>query len=194
MCLCLLSGVSVAMFKHHTGAITSVEWHPTDSSVFVASGSDDQVTLWDLAVERDSEADGKGRQLDVPPQLLFIHMVSDDEWSVNYWGLFSPCKQNNNWSSCMSIIHLITSILKSLVILTIWLALINALYSRIAPLYALNRIFSPAYEDTLIKYNNQSLVWLFVWLTEFCDSKCMQWSGNWTSCRAIELFCRFTIP
>ena len=79
MCLCLLSGVSVAMFKHHTGAITSVEWHPTDSSVFVASGSDDQVTLWDLAVERDSEADGKGRQLDVPPQLLFIHMVSDDE-------------------------------------------------------------------------------------------------------------------
>ena len=88
MCLCLLSGVSVAMFKHHTGAITSVEWHPTDSSVFVASGSDDQVTLWDLAVERDSEADGKGRQLDVPPQLLFIHMVSDDEWSVTYWGLF----------------------------------------------------------------------------------------------------------
>lgn len=79
MCLCLLSSVSVAMFKHHTGAITSVEWHPTDSSVFVASGSDDQVTLWDLAVERDSEADGKGRQLDVPPQLLFIHMVSDDE-------------------------------------------------------------------------------------------------------------------
>lgn len=78
------SGVSVAMFKHHTGAITSVEWHPTDSSVFVASGSDDQVTLWDLAVERDSEADGKGRQLDVPPQLLFIHMGQKDIKEVHW--------------------------------------------------------------------------------------------------------------
>ena len=74
-CLCLNSGVAVAVFKHHTGPITSVEWHPTDSSVFVASGSDNQVTLWDLAVERDNETEGKGRHLDVPPQLLFIHMV-----------------------------------------------------------------------------------------------------------------------
>ena len=43
--------------------------------MFGAAGSDDQVTLWDLAVERDNEAEGKGRHLDVPPQLLFIHMV-----------------------------------------------------------------------------------------------------------------------
>lgn len=71
----IISGVAVAVFKHHTGPITSVEWHPTDSSVFVASGSDDQVTLWDLAVERDNDAEEKGRHLDVPPQLLFIHMV-----------------------------------------------------------------------------------------------------------------------
>ena len=77
LCLYVLitSGVAVAVFKHHTGPITSVEWHPTDSSVFVASGSDDQVTLWDLAVERDNDAEGRGRHLDVPPQLLFIHMV-----------------------------------------------------------------------------------------------------------------------
>ena len=73
--VCLNSGVAVAVFKHHTGPVTSVEWHPTDSSVFVASGSDNQVTLWDLAVERDNETEGKGRHMDVPPQLLFIHMV-----------------------------------------------------------------------------------------------------------------------
>ena len=73
--VCLNSGVAVAVFKHHTGPITSVEWHPTDSSVFVASGSDNQVTLWDLAVERDNETEGKERHMDVPPQLLFIHMV-----------------------------------------------------------------------------------------------------------------------
>ena len=73
--LSLYSGVSVAVFKHHTAPITSVEWHHTDSSVFAASGSDNQVTLWDLAVERDNDTEGKGRHLDVPPQLLFIHMV-----------------------------------------------------------------------------------------------------------------------
>jgi len=73
--LTLYSGASVAVFKHHTAPITSVEWHHTDSSVFAASGSDNQVTLWDLAVERDNDTEGKGRHLDVPPQLLFIHMV-----------------------------------------------------------------------------------------------------------------------
>lgn len=33
----------MAMFKHHSGPITSLEWHPTDSSVFGASGEDNQV-------------------------------------------------------------------------------------------------------------------------------------------------------
>lgn len=78
------SGVAVATFKHHTGPITSVEWHPTDSSVFVASGADNQVTLWDLAVERDNETEGKGRHLDVPPQLLFIHMGQKDIKEVHW--------------------------------------------------------------------------------------------------------------
>ena len=43
----------------------------------------------------------------------------------------------------------ITLILKSLVVPVIWLALIGAIYSRIAPFFALNRIFSPATEATL---------------------------------------------
>ena len=34
-----------------SGPITSVEWHPSDSSVFGASGEDNQVSLWDLGVE-----------------------------------------------------------------------------------------------------------------------------------------------
>lgn len=78
------SGVAVAVFKHHTAPISSVEWHPTDSSVFAASGSDDQVTLWDLAVERDDKTEGKGRHLDVPPQLLFIHMGQKDVKEVHW--------------------------------------------------------------------------------------------------------------
>ncbi|EDO34980.1 predicted protein [Nematostella vectensis] len=71
-------GQPVALFKHSTGPITSVEWHPTDGSVFAASSADNQITLWDLAVERDEAAEGPGRHLDVPPQLLFIHMGQKD--------------------------------------------------------------------------------------------------------------------
>ena len=33
----------VAKFKHHTGPVTSVEWHRDDSTVFASSGEDHQV-------------------------------------------------------------------------------------------------------------------------------------------------------
>jgi len=73
------SGQAVAVFKHHTSPITSVQWHPTDSTVFAAAGSDDQLTLWDLSVERDSEAaDKDNNEPSVPPQLLFIHQGQKD--------------------------------------------------------------------------------------------------------------------
>ena len=45
----------------------------------------------------------------------------------------------------------ITPILKSLVVPVIWLALIGAIYSRIAPFFALNRIFFPANEEVTLK-------------------------------------------
>ena len=41
----------------------------------------------------------------------------------------------------------ITPILKSLVILAIWLALNSAIYSQIAPYFALNRILSLAHQN-----------------------------------------------
>lgn len=70
-------GSPLCTFKHHVASVTSVEWHPTDPTVFAASGADDQVTLWDLAVEADLEQEGsKGatqEELDLPPQVLFIH-------------------------------------------------------------------------------------------------------------------------
>ncbi|XP_050391502.1 glutamate-rich WD repeat-containing protein 1 isoform X1 [Patella vulgata] len=68
------TGQPAALFKHHTSPVTSVEWHPTDSSVFAVAGEDDQLSLWDLSVERDAEASGAEKaEPDVPPQLLFIH-------------------------------------------------------------------------------------------------------------------------
>ena len=69
-------GKSAALFKQHSGPITSVEWHPVDSPVFAASGEDNQVTQWDLSVERDVTGDADANQEEdasTPPQLLFVH-------------------------------------------------------------------------------------------------------------------------
>ncbi|XP_006277708.1 glutamate-rich WD repeat-containing protein 1 [Alligator mississippiensis] len=74
-------GTSVATFKQHTAPITSVEWHPTDSGVLAAAGADNQVTQWDLAVERDQEAEGESDDpalAFIPPQLLFVHQGETD--------------------------------------------------------------------------------------------------------------------
>ena len=49
-----------------------------------------------------------------------------------------------------------TSILKSLVVFAILLTLISAIYSRIAPLFALNNIFFPVNEIAFTKRNDQS--------------------------------------
>lgn len=49
--------IPVALFKHHTEPVTSVEWHPCDSAVFASAGSDNQIALWDLSVEKDNETD-----------------------------------------------------------------------------------------------------------------------------------------
>ncbi|XP_030053642.1 glutamate-rich WD repeat-containing protein 1 [Microcaecilia unicolor] len=74
-------GVSVATFKQHTAPITSVEWHPAEGSVLAAAGADDQITQWDLAVERDQEAGAGGEDpalATIPPQLLFVHQGEKD--------------------------------------------------------------------------------------------------------------------
>ncbi|KAI7824540.1 WD40-repeat-containing domain protein [Kickxella alabastrina] len=71
-----------AQFNWHKGAITSIEWCPTDESVLAVAGSDDQLTLWDLAVELDAEEEARhrdamvgpdGTKREVPAQLLFVH-------------------------------------------------------------------------------------------------------------------------
>ncbi|CAH1794923.1 unnamed protein product [Owenia fusiformis] len=71
-------GKPAASFKHHSAPITSVEWNFKDSTVFAASGADNQLTLWDLAVEADSGESSDKTLQDVPPQLLFIHQGQKD--------------------------------------------------------------------------------------------------------------------
>ena len=54
------------------------------------------------------------------------------------------------------ILRFMKSILKSLVIFAMWLALSGAIYSRIALSFVLNRTFFSANEDRTVKQNNQS--------------------------------------
>ncbi|GAB1598056.1 glutamate-rich WD repeat-containing protein 1-like [Argonauta hians] len=76
-----------AVFKHHNAPITSVEWHPTDSSVFAASGDDNMISLWDMAVEKDTEGDENSKNEDdenIPAQLLFIHQGQEEIKEVHW--------------------------------------------------------------------------------------------------------------
>ena len=64
---------------------------------------------------------------------------------------------NNKKRKKIIIVYLsITSILKLLMILAIWLALISAIYSRITPFFALSQTFFFPNEKALLKHNNQS--------------------------------------
>ncbi|KAH8119905.1 WD40 repeat-like protein [Phellopilus nigrolimitatus] len=78
----------VASFTWHKAPVTAIEWHPSEDSIFAASGADDQVTLWDLAVEQDDDESGApmedGSQESVPPQLLFVHQGQKDVKEVHW--------------------------------------------------------------------------------------------------------------
>ncbi|RWS26792.1 vesicle coat complex COPI: beta' subunit-like protein, partial [Leptotrombidium deliense] len=91
----------IATFKHHLAAITSIQWHPTDTTVFAASGADNQLTLWDLAVEKDDDDDDQEQEAelrDLPPQLLFIHQGQKDikelHWHTQIPGLVVSTASN----------------------------------------------------------------------------------------------------
>ena len=78
--------------------------------------------------------------------------------------LLLSCLNFSSWGFDVSIVKIsherlhrfIKSILKSLVILLMWLVLSGAIYSRIALSFALNHIFFSANENGTIKQNNQS--------------------------------------
>ncbi|CAI5444110.1 unnamed protein product [Caenorhabditis angaria] len=75
-------GQPVARFKYHTGPITSVEWHPQETTTFMASGEDDQTTIWDIATEA---AEVNSDTIEgVPPQLMFVHMGQTEVKEVHW--------------------------------------------------------------------------------------------------------------
>jgi len=79
-------GEAVAEFRHHHKApICSVEWSPHESTVLATAGEDDQIAIWDLAVERDTETEATAEEdIDIPPQLLFVHQGQQDIKEVHW--------------------------------------------------------------------------------------------------------------
>ncbi len=63
-----------AHFTYHRGPITSVEWDPNEESTLAVCGADNQITVWDLSLEKDDEEAERQAGVEVPPQLLFVHM------------------------------------------------------------------------------------------------------------------------
>ncbi|KAF7732578.1 ribosome biosynthesis protein rrb1 [Apophysomyces ossiformis] len=83
----------VATFKWHNAPITSIEWHPTEESVLAVSGADDQLTLWDLSVEPDTEEEGRltSNGVEIPPQLLFVHQGANDIKELHFHKQIPGC-------------------------------------------------------------------------------------------------------
>lgn len=77
----------IVHLKWHRQPISSLGWHPTDSSTFAVASMDNSITLWDMSVELSDDAAVAG-QSDIPPdypdQLMFQHMgqthISDIHW------------------------------------------------------------------------------------------------------------------
>ncbi|RCV43642.1 hypothetical protein SETIT_9G310000v2 [Setaria italica] len=86
-------GSLAAHFKYHKKAITSIEWSPFEASTLAVSSEDHQLTIWDLAVERDAEGEDEFESKmqdhvkapeDLPPQLLFVHQ-GQKHWKEVHW-------------------------------------------------------------------------------------------------------------
>ncbi|XP_037790890.1 LOW QUALITY PROTEIN: DNA damage-binding protein cmr1-like [Penaeus monodon] len=88
----------VAVLKQHEAPVTTVEWHPSQihipySSPVTSQGGRDtnQISQWDLAVERDADEQIQDEESDVPEQLLFIHRgqheVKELHWHPQVPGL-----------------------------------------------------------------------------------------------------------
>ncbi|XP_016564079.2 protein HEAT STRESS TOLERANT DWD 1 isoform X1 [Capsicum annuum] len=83
----------VAHFEYHKHPITSIEWSPHEASTVAVSSSDNQLTIWDLSLERDEEEEAEFKAkmkehvnapTDLPPQLLFVHQGQKDLKEVHW--------------------------------------------------------------------------------------------------------------
>lgn len=53
----MCSDAPLAHFRWHKKPITSVEWAYDDENVLVVASEDNQVSVWDMSLEQDEEAE-----------------------------------------------------------------------------------------------------------------------------------------
>ncbi|XP_024538614.1 glutamate-rich WD repeat-containing protein 1 [Selaginella moellendorffii] len=85
---------AVAHFTHHSSYITSIEWSPHEESTLAVASADNQLTIWDVALERDTEEEAQyqmelGQEQaaapeNLPAQLLFVHQGQKDMKEVHW--------------------------------------------------------------------------------------------------------------
>lgn len=77
----------VAHFEYHKHPITSIEWSAHEASTLAVTSGDNQLTIWDLSLEKDEEEEAEfnaqtkelvNTPQDLPPQLLFVHQGQKD--------------------------------------------------------------------------------------------------------------------
>eukprot|EP00854_Cymbomonas_tetramitiformis_P007419 gene7419-8832_t len=81
-------GGFIAGFTYHKSPITSIEWSPHEAPAIVTSSADNQVAVWDLSVERDTEEEAEAMAAsetavaappdELPAQLMFVHQGQND--------------------------------------------------------------------------------------------------------------------
>ncbi|KAK9109832.1 hypothetical protein Sjap_017892 [Stephania japonica] len=85
----------VAHFEYHKLPITSIEWSPHEPSTLAVSSADNQLTIWDLSLEKDEEEEAEFKAQtkekvdvpeDLPPQLLFVHQGQKDLKELHWHG------------------------------------------------------------------------------------------------------------
>ncbi|KAK3157153.1 hypothetical protein QOZ80_2AG0116890 [Eleusine coracana subsp. coracana] len=83
----------VAHSEYHKKAITSIEWSPYEATELAVSSEDNQLTIWDLSMERDVEEEVEFKVKinemadvpeDLPGQLLFVHQDQKDLKEVHW--------------------------------------------------------------------------------------------------------------
>ncbi|EFJ52570.1 hypothetical protein VOLCADRAFT_55730, partial [Volvox carteri f. nagariensis] len=81
----------VAQFTYHRSHVTSVEWCPYEGSMLASCSADNQLAVWDLALERDPEEEAalapEGNAAapeDLPAQLLFLHAGQSDPKELHW--------------------------------------------------------------------------------------------------------------
>jgi ribosome assembly protein RRB1 len=64
---------SITRIRWHTKAITSLSFEPRQDSTLAVASADNKLTMWDFSVEIDESETVTDQDIEVPPQLMFLH-------------------------------------------------------------------------------------------------------------------------